>query len=151
MLPSNEPVSRSLLRAFSLLAAVGCLCLPFFPWITGSDCGFSPLLFWLEPTALELPASVWKELCLTGFCCSASIILLLGMCIALFCPVPAKLLTFLEMGFWLELLCALGLVRSALFTRTFLPTEFCLAAVILGLSGGILTGKYRKTQKNPVS
>lgn len=145
MPPSNEPVFTSLLRAFCLLSAVSCLALPFFPWISNSEITLSPLLFWLEPAALELPASVWKELCLTGLVCSTSIILFLGMCIALFCPAPAQLLTFLEMGFWVEALSALGIVRGALFSQNFQPTAFCLAAVILGLSGGFLSKKYRKT------
>lgn len=145
MPPSNEPVSTSLLRVFCLLSAVSCLVLPFFPWISNSEITLSPLLFWLEPAVLELPSPVWKELCLTGLVCSASIILLLGMCVALFYPAPAKLLTFLEMGFWVEALGALGIVRGALFSPNLLPTIFCLAAVVLGLSGGFLSQKYRKT------
>ncbi len=145
MLPSNEPVCTSLLRAFCLMLTVSCLALPFFPWISNSEITLSPLLFWLEPAVLKLPASVWKELCLTGFVCSASIVLLVGMCIAFFCPVAAKLLTFLELGFWGEALSAIGIVWGALFSPDFLPTVFCLAAVILGLSGGFLSKKYRKT------
>lgn len=159
MFPDNEPISISLLRAFSFLSVLACLCLPFLPWAEvswgGRAVDFAPLLFWLGPVMPNDSPVVWRGMVFIGLCCSAGAALLLGAGIALLRPAYTQMLRLFEAGFWMLSLSALGIGVSTLLVPWAVPTIACFTAIVSGTAGGVLTGQYRRmciTVKNtPVS
>ena len=159
MFPDNEPVSVSLLRAFSFLSVLACLCLPFLSWAEvpwgGRTVGLAPLLYWLGPVMLNDSPAVWRGMTFIGLCCSAGAALLLGAGIALLRPAYTQMLRLFEAGFWMLALSALGTWVSTLLVPWAAPTAACFAAMVSGAAGGVLAGQYRRlcvTAKNtPVS